>query len=143
MSTSDPGKWAESQARIWLEMQSRKVAEFTWHRYPDAKAAQGALAAQPADYLVSNGTVCHLEIKETKQINRLPKSKVRQYGQLKKWWLAKIEPYVVVYRSEAHDWTFLTATDLCMDGDAPASFDMTKTPKFASCADVLNHLFAT
>lgn len=142
MSTSDPGKWAESQARVWLEAQSQAVAGFTWHRYPDAKAARGALAAQPADYLVSNGTIFHLETKETKKVNRIPADKIRQYGMLKKWWWAKITPFVVVYRSECKDWLYLGPDELFCFDDCPPSFDMLARPKFATCADVMKELFA-
>lgn len=139
----DPGQWAEKQAKDWMDRQSSKVASFVYHRYPDAKAARGALSAQPADYLVSTqGRILHLEIKETKELNRLPKVKVRQYGMLQKWWWGNVAPYVVVYRSAAKDWTYLSSDELFCFDECPASFDMTNRPKFNTAADVLSHLFA-
>ena len=139
----DPGQWAEKQAKDWMDGQSNKVSSFVYHRYPDAKAARGALSAQPADYLVSTqGRILHLEIKETKELNRLPKAKVRQYGMLQKWWWGNVAPYVVVYRSVAKDWTYLSSAELFGFDECPASFDMTSQPKFSTAADVLSHLFA-
>lgn len=140
----DKGKWAEKQARDWMEARSAKVAAFVYHRYPDAKAARGALAAQPADYLVSaNKVIYHLETKETKQINRLPKGKIKQFGQLLKWWIGGITPYVVIYRSETQDWAYLGPNQLFSLAECPPSFDLTQRPKFDTCNDVLTHLFAS
>ena len=140
-SVADRGKWAEQQARQWLDRQSEIDANFAVHRYPDAKAARGALAKQPSDYLVSNGTIYHLEIKETKEVNRLPKAKIRQYGMLLKWHWAKITPYVVVYRSTTNDWTYLGPDEMFCFDDCPPSFDMKQRPKFPTCAAVLQELF--
>jgi hypothetical protein len=138
----DPGKWAEKQAKDWLEAESNRVLTFAWHRYPDAKAARGALAAQPADFLVANNATYHLEVKETKEVNRLPKAKVRQYGMLLKFSLAGIKPYVVVYRSERKDWLYFSAAELfCFDA-CPPSFDMTHRPTFATCGDLLKEIFS-
>lgn len=138
----DPGQWAEKQAKDWMDSRSNAVSSFVYHRYPDAKAARGALAAQPADYLVSTrGHILHLEVKETKQLNRLPKAKVRQYGMLLKWWWGNVKPYLIVYRSEAKDWVWLGPEQLFCFDECPPSFDMTQRPKFSTAADVLSHLF--
>lgn len=119
-SVLDKGKWAEAQARAWMEAESNRDASFIYHRYPDAKAARGALAKQPSDYLVSaQGSIYHLEVKETKQVNRLPKAKIRQYGQLLKWYWGKITPYVVVFRSEARDWVYLGPDEMFCFDDCP------------------------
>ena len=143
MTTSDPGKWAERQARIWLEAQSTFDADFVYHRYPDAKAARGALAAQPADYLVSSdGRIFHLEVKETKQVHRLPKAKIRQYGMLLKWHWGNIAPIVLIYQSETKLWTYLSAVQLFQFADCPPSFDLTLRPKFFSCDNALKEIFA-
>lgn len=141
MSTSDRGKWAEKQARDWMESQSGKDSTFVYHRYPDAKAARGALAKQPSDYLVSAmGSIYHIEVKETQQINRLPKSKIRQYGMLLKWHWGNITPYVVVFRSEVNDWVYLGPDELFCFDDCPPSFDMTSRPRFPTCNELLKEL---
>lgn len=137
----DPGKWAEREAALWLEAASQKAHDFAFHRYPDAKAARGALAAQPADFLVAAcGNTYHLEVKETKQINRLPKAKVRQFGMLKKFHWAGITPYVVVYRSEREDWIYLGPSQLFCFEDCPPSFDMTHLQIYPNCAAVLQEI---
>jgi hypothetical protein len=139
----DPGEWAEQQALKWLNEESARVASFTFHRYPDAKAAQGALAKQPSDYLVSaKRVIYHLEVKETKQINRLPKVKVRQYGMLLKWHWANVTPRVVIYQSELKVWTWLGPDEMFCFDDCPPSFDLTLRPKFTTCAEVLEALFS-
>ncbi len=138
----DPGQWAEGKARDHMRVMEGKHARFTYHRLPDAKAAQGQLAAQPSDYIVANGSgIFFLEIKETKETTRLPKNKVRQYGMLKKWWLAGIMPRVLVYRSTSNDWTYFTEGELFALEDAPASFPMADRPKFASEKEALTEMF--
>jgi penicillin-binding protein-related factor A (putative recombinase) len=137
-----PGDWAEAEVQKWLDKETSRLCNFAYHRYPDARAARGALAAQPADYLVSNGTICHLEVKETEQINRLPKKKIRQYGMLLKWKWAGVTPFVVIYRSEAKDWVYLSSDQLFEFEECPPSFDLSKRPTYATCGDIMNWLFA-
>jgi hypothetical protein len=68
------GKVAEKAVQGWLEKTSASRRDFAFHRYPDARAARGALAAQPSDFLVAYKKlgVFHLEVKETEQQYRLP-----------------------------------------------------------------------
>lgn len=143
MSKLDPGKWAEKQAQGWLESASQQSQHFAWHRYPDSKAARGVIGAQPADFLVSfgSGNTFHLEVKETKQINRLPKAKISQFGMLLKFHWAGITPYVLIYRSEMRDWVYLGPDQLFMYETCPPSFDMTHQQVFHSCADALHWIF--
>lgn len=138
---ADAGKWAEREAKLWLEKHSNEVLAFAYHRYPDARAARGALAAQPADFLIANGSTFHLEVKETAQINRLPKAKISQYGTLLKFHYAGVIPYVVVYRSACKDWICLGPAELFGFEECPASFDMTQRPTFATCGEILRSLF--
>lgn len=139
----DPGAWAESQSRAWMNNESGRIAGFAFHRYPDAKAARGSLAAQPADFLLSSKQIIyHLETKETQQVRRLPKSKIRQYGQLKKWWWANIQPRVVIYRSECNDWVWLGPEQLFEFEDCPASFPLFDRPTFPTCTSLMESLFS-
>lgn len=117
----DLGKWAEKKVKGWLEARSSCDVGLAYHRYPDARAARGALAAQPADFLVAYKTnlasyAIHLEVKETAQTRRLPRDKISQIGKLKLFHLAGFKTLVVVYRSKLDDWTWFTPADLFGEG---------------------------
>lgn len=138
----DPGKWAEGLVREWLEQRSLNTAGFAYHRYPDARSAQGPLAAQPADFLVGyGGRATHLEVKETKEVSRLPKAKIRQYGMLKKFDWAGFDTKVLVYRSELSDWVVLSAFDLFQYEVCPSSFPFKGCLTFGTCTAALNAMF--
>lgn len=147
MKKFDPGKWAEDKVSEWLEECSKQDAGFAWHRFPDARAAQGRLAAQPSDFLVSvavkgggNRTV-YLEAKETAQERRLPKAKIGQYGKLLKFYWTNAEVLVLVYMSSHQKWVYLTNDDLFSYEDCPASFPLTNLPTFASAKEALEDYF--
>lgn len=139
------GKYAEKQVQTWLERESASRSNFTFHRFPDARAARGALAAQPADYLVSyyaqRVVPSMLEVKETQGINRLPKDKISQYGKLKAFWLAGFGVYVVVHKSVVGDWTYFDAADLFDHDEVPTSFPFHAQRSFQSATHVLDHLY--
>lgn len=138
----DPGKWAEGLVRDWLEQKSLNTAGFAFHRYPDARSAQGPLAAQPADFLVAlDGKATHLEVKETKELLRLPKAKIRQYGMLKKFDWAGFDTKVLVYRSQVPDWVVLSSFDLFVHEECPPSFPFRGCLTFRSHAEALKDLF--
>lgn len=145
----DPGKWAEDEARKWLEARSLADAHFAYHRYPDARSAQGSLSPQPADYLVAQGSkwagkiplAWHLEVKETAQETRLPKAKIRQYGLLKKFDWAGFRTVVLVFRSAFNDWVYLTSDDLFNHDEVPASFSMKGKKSFPTHAEALQEIF--
>lgn len=150
------GKWAEAQVRQYLDDRSARELTFAFHRYPDAKSARGAMTAQPSDFLVSKRIMgiegrtlkvggvtipfykkaVHLEVKETGKTTRLPKKKVRQFGMLRKYHWAGIEPLVVVYMTEAKRWVYLTAQELFSDDDS-ASFQLAGLKQFESVDDLL------
>ena len=151
MPKFDAGKWAEKEVQAWLEAKSAADAGFAWHRFPDARAARGALAAQPCDFLVSmamddNGghRTVFLEVKETAQKNRLPKAKISQYGTLKKFYWTNADVMVLVYMSEFKKWVVLQATpeynDLFYFDECPPSFDLSHLDKWDTAADVLSTL---
>lgn len=120
---ADKGKATEKRVQVYLESRSRASTDFAWHRFPDSRAARGALAAQPSDFLVGiAGAMTFLEVKETKEKHRLPKASVSQYGALLKWHLAGFRVLVVVYRSELQDWTYLDNDDLFGYDVCPPSF---------------------
>lgn len=141
----DPGKWAENEVEKVLKERSAASAYFAYHRYPDAKSAQGALSAQPADFEVTQATgvrrgAMNLEVKETKQEHRLPKTKIRQYGKLKMFDLAGKPAFVVVYRSTLNDWVVLNSEHLFGYEDCPPSFPLKDLRPFATAEGALNHI---
>lgn len=139
----DLGKWAEAQVNMWLETRSAKDSTFAHHRYPDSRAARGALAAQPADFLVAwkgHGDF-HVEVKETAQTRRLPKGKVGQYGKLLKFYLAGIEPVLPVYMSETDRWVCLRSIDLFAFEECPASFPIFDLKVYPTHRELLEEVF--
>lgn len=137
------GKWAEAEARKYLEARSDRDFGFAFHRYPDARAARGSLPAQPSDYIVALKDVhhhdhWHIEVKETAQERRLPKAKIRQYGMLKKFWWAGTLPLVPVFRSTLDDWVCLTHAELFATDDAPVSFLIDNLATFRTINELLD-----
>lgn len=154
---ADRGKWAENEAQEWLEEMSGKHKRFAFHRYPDARAARGALSPQPADYLVAyqwggaytNGggkLTWHLEVKETAEKYRLPADKVSQYGKLKMFYWAGVRCSVLVYRSHHNDWTVFMDYDILEHKDMPPSFvfnDRSYPDKTTALMAILKELVET
>lgn len=144
---ADLGKWAEAEAEKWLELMSATHATFAYHRYPDAKAARGVISAQPADYLVARWPLhgepgsYHLEVKETANPNRLPRSKIRQYPLLNKFAWAGIQAVVLVYRSGTADWTYFRNQDLFEHPEPPTSFPWVTGRSFPTAATALQDIF--
>ncbi len=136
------GKWAEKQVQDWLQARSLASVDFAFHRFPDARAAQGKLSAQPADYFCSWRGVgaFMLEVKETKETSRLPKAKISQYGKLKLFDLAGVYTRVVVYISALNVWCCLTDHDLFSFEMCPASFKLS-TQRFHTVDEVMSCVF--
>lgn len=142
MATADRGKWAETQTRLALETLSTRRTSIAYHRFPDARSARGALANQPADMLVSSrGRAVMLEVKQTAQVHRLPRSKVSQWPTLRKFWLAGMGAYVIVYRSALADWVLLDSAALFNHDEAPASFPFSGLQSYPSAAAALESIF--
>lgn len=143
----DPGKQAEKDIDAWLAGQATLDWAFAYHRFPDARAARGALAAQPSDFLVCRKPAgrepetVFLEVKETAEQRRLPKAKVSQYGKLKMFDAAGARIIVLVKRSAHGDWTFFRARELFHHEDTPTSFPFEGRPTFATAADALQEIF--
>ncbi len=142
-SKANMGKWAEKQALLWLTEASNKSTDLAFHRLPDAHAARGALAAQPADLMVvKSGFFYLLEIKETAQTSRMPKAKVSQWGSLKKFHWAGAGIIVLVFMSAVNKWVGLGPLDLGMESDTcPASFPLTNLPQYDTAAEALEEYF--
>ena len=143
----DPGKWAENEAQKWLTNRSNADARFAWHRYPDAHAARGPLSAQPCDFLIGRkregkeGLALHLEVKETAEVNRIPKDKITQFGKLYMFHLAGFQTRVLIWRSTHDDWVYLTQRELFFFDVVPKSFVLTDRPTFKTAADALQEMF--
>ena len=142
-SKANMGKWAEKQALLWLTETSNKSTDLAFHRLPDAHAARGALAAQPADLMVvKSGFFYLLEVKETAQLSRLPKVKVSQWGCLKKFHWAGAGIIVLVFMSGINKWVTLGPLALGMsDETCPASFPLTNLPQYDTAAEALEEYF--
>lgn len=130
MKKFDPGKWAESEVEKWLDLRANKRLHFAYHRFPDARAARGALASQPCDFLAAEQYLdmdlgqhtWFIEVKETKNERRLPKTKFAQFGRLKVFHLAGVKVLCLVWCSELQRWTWLDHNDLFFHEEVPASF---------------------
>lgn len=123
----DLGKWAEGEVMSWLNERADLQYDFAFHRFPDARAARGALGKQPSDFLVAPGWGKQsflFEVKETAQKSRLPIKKIRQYGKMKMFHAAGMGAAVLVYASVHKGWAILGPDELCFDGDAPLSFEL-------------------
>ena len=83
-------EWWQAQPPEKVGKETEKIVEklfvewnhsqsFAWQRMPDARAARGRLAAQPADYLYRCGKHAgFIEVKALKHECRLPKDRVSQ-----------------------------------------------------------------
>lgn len=136
------GKWAEAQVQEWLDKQSARDWTFAFHRFPDARAAQGQLASQPSDHLVVHkGYTTFLETKETAEKNRLPRGRITQIGMLQKFHLAGANVAVVVYRSLYKDWVVFTSQHLFPKGSTPPSFPFDGLITYPSAEAALSEFY--
>lgn len=110
-------------------------AYFSWHRLPDAKAARGAIAAQPADYAwwrrPDGG---YLEVKATQHEYRLPKDKIRQLPLLQKHAMAGAQSLVLIHHYTIGKWRIVKAMDLATD---VPSWDLRSYPTYDSAERAL------
>lgn len=139
----DAGKWAERQVQVWLDYQSDTHSSFAFHRFPDARAARGALATQPSDHLVIHeGMTTFLETKESAEERRLPRAKVSQIGSLFKFHLAGAGVAVIVHRSFYKDWVVFTGKDLFpASGDTLKSFPFEGLTTYSSAPEALRAFY--
>lgn len=143
--TNKTWKDAEDEVADFLRDLSDREATFAFHRYPDARSAGGRLGKQPSDWIVcrlqgQQKLHWHLEAKETASTDRIPKSKIRQYGMLRKFWWAGVTPLVLVKRSPVGDWVVLGANELFSFDECPPSFRINKLKTYPSAAAALTEL---
>ena len=122
MRKRTPEWWAVQRPEVVGKETERMVIEeldqlntrldFAYHRLPDAKAARGALAAQPADFIVSSGKGMYLEVKAIKHAFRVPKDKIRQLAVLKKFELAGMPAAIIVHHYIEGIWRVVRPKDL-------------------------------
>lgn len=105
------GKETEMMVIEELDRLNNKL-DFAYHRLPDAKAARNALAAQPADFIVSAGKGMYLEVKAIKHIYRVPKDKIRQLALLKKFELAGMPAAIIIHHYTEGIWRVVRPKDL-------------------------------
>ena len=90
-----------------------KSMGFAYHRLPDAKAARGALAAQPADYIYFfRGVGGFIEAKALKHVFRLPRDRVTQLPVLHKFDFAGSRNFVIVHHYMTGVWRVVATTEL-------------------------------
>lgn len=89
-------------------MNTRK--DFAWHRLPDAKAARGRMAAQPADYIYRSDPYSgYIEVKALKHPYRLPSARVTQLPTLHKWALAGATNFILVFHYMDQKWRIVNS----------------------------------
>jgi hypothetical protein len=108
------GESAEKLVKEWLDKRQKNRGGFAYHRMPDAKAARGPLAAQPADFIIActaaGGTF--LEVKECAEQYRLPKANIAQFGKLLAFHLAGMPSFVLVRCSAINLWVMFDSDTL-------------------------------
>ncbi len=108
---------------------------FAFHRLPDARAAMGRLAAQPADYLYRCGpNAGFIEVKALKHEYRLPKDRVSQLPTLLKWNLAGSDDMILVYHYMIDKWRWVFPYQL---DPSAASWDLRDFVTFDSAEEAL------
>lgn len=127
---SEVEKLVEGIFKEWSRRQG-----FAWHRMPDAKAARGALKAQPADYLVANQTqTSFIEVKALKAARLLPKDRISQLATLKKFEETAMRNYVLVFQYLEGLWRIESVEHIEMGA---TSWDVTKWPTYGTAEDAM------
>jgi hypothetical protein len=118
-----PEWWAEQRPEVVGKATEKLVEDvfdelnksmgFAYHRLPDAKAARGALAAQPADYVYFfRGVGGFIEVKALKHVLRLPRDRVTQLPVLHKFDFAGSRNFVIVHHYMTGKWRTISTADL-------------------------------
>jgi hypothetical protein len=139
-------EWWQAQPPEKVGKETEKIVEklfiewnhsqaFAWHRMPDARAARGRLAAQPADYLYRCGEHAgFIEVKALKHEYRLPKDRVSQLPTLLKWNLAGSDDLILVFHYMIGKWRWMFPHQL--ETDVP-SWDLSCFVTFDSAEEAL------
>lgn len=134
-SRGQRGKYAEKEVERLFKKLNDEHLGFAWHRYPDTRSARSFIKAQPCDYLVSCGTAIHIEVKETEHEFRLPSGRISQLPVLKKFALAGIQFFVLVFHSTLKKWRCVP--ECFFEGDTPPSWDLKGLPLHYTAEDAL------
>lgn len=146
MKRRSPEWWA-SQRPETVGKETEKIVEevlnqfnsrwdFAYHRLPDSKSARGALAAQPADFIVSAGRGGFLEVKAVKHSYRLSRDSVRQLPLLKKFEMAGTPSTILVFHYLENIWRVARPADLT--AGAP-SWDLRPLPTYITAEGALRY----
>lgn len=132
------GKTTEKLVISVLEgLNSRQ--DFAYHRLSDAKAARGAIAAQPADFIIADGKKgLFLEVKSIKHPYRLTRDGVRQLPLMKKFELAGMPSLILVHHYLEGVWRVVTPDQL---EPGKPSWDLGFAYAYPSLEDITDQLF--
>ena len=135
------GAETESLVRVILDKMNTRQ-DFTYHRMPDAKAARGALPAQPGDFLYASNDstlvtpyVGFLEVKACKHPYRLAKDKISQLAKLNLFEMAGAKSYVLVNHYLQGYWRVVPTSWLA---DGAPSWDLSGCPMYSSPVEALH-----
>lgn len=124
------GKGAESQVQAYFEELST-FAKHVFMRIPDARA--GSLTAKPSDFfLLSEGTLFLVEVKETAHNNRLPFANFNtgQAGQMRRWGMAKAVPVVLIRHSKTNLWRVAHLDRFRSRPEGQGSWELSDLPQY-------------
>lgn len=133
-SVGSRGKTAEKM--VWDALKRLNVKQsVAFFRLADARAAAGALASQPGDFVFfSDGRGGILEVKSTQHPYRLPKGSVPQLPVLKMLSMAGAQSYVIVLHKGDARWRVVSDRDLKI---GVPSWDLRHFPTFATADEAL------
>lgn len=134
----DRGKVAEKAVQKLLDRYNHDYSDFAYHRLPDARAAGGRLAAQPADFIYWSGDYGgFIEVKETEHEYRLAKDKISQLAILKKFSMAGARSIVLVFHSTLKKWRIAKVEYFEL---GVPSWDLSGLPLHDSADDAMNSI---
>lgn len=134
MSLTNDGKRSEKIVHDVLRRFNNDL-NFCFARLADARAARGALAAAPADFLYfSRGHGGFLEVKSLAHDYRLPAKSVTQLATLKKMQLAGARSWVITHHTALNRWRAVPVDALTL---GVPSWVLTEHPTFATADEAL------
>lgn len=124
MSYGKRGKEGEKKVDKALKKYDIR-ADFAYNRYPDAHA--GSLASAPADFEAQlKGVNYKLEVKETEQLHRLPKTNFAgdQRSRMNKWRAAGCQSWVIIWLKSTDKWILASITEFPTLPEGVGSWDL-------------------
>lgn len=112
--------------------------DFAWHRLPDARAARGALKAQPGDYqYIFHKVFGYIEVKALKHPTRLPATRLTQLPIMNKWEMAGASSVVLVHHYMTGEWRAVSPAVLPVGA---TSWDLSSFKSHATVEEALNSI---